>query len=127
MHELSVATALLDTCREELRTRGGTRIESARVAVGELSGVEPDLLAHAWDAVLAGTPSAGARLDIEYVPVRQLCPDCGAIEDRQPGTWLRLCPTCAAPLRLEGGDELDLVELAFQTETRRPTTREVIR
>lgn len=126
MHELSVAEALVATCRAELRARGGARIESARIAVGELSGVEPDLLAFAWEGVLAGTPDAGARLEIEYVAVEQLCPDCGPVEDRQPGSWLRTCPACGAPLLLNGGDELDLVELSFPSPTNRPT-REVVR
>lgn len=113
MHEMSIAEALIRVCREDLGALGGTRIESARVAVGELSSVEPALLTFAWEALVAGTPDEGATLEIELVRVTQVCTDCGPVADRQPGTWLRLCPSCGGPLRLSGGDELDLLELSF--------------
>ncbi len=44
MHELSVATELYRACRTELEARGGGRLSEARIAVGELSAVEPELL-----------------------------------------------------------------------------------
>jgi len=113
VHELSVAEALVRACREGLALLGGARIESVRIAVGELSAVEPDLLSFAWEAVTAGTDDEGARLEIDYVPVRQVCASCGPVDDRQPGTWLRTCPFCDAPMRLSGGDELDVLDISF--------------
>ena len=35
------------------------------------------------------------------------------IRERQPGTWLRLCPRCEGPLRVEGGDVLDVVAITY--------------
>jgi len=113
MHELSIATEIHRSCRQELARRGGERLLEVRVAIGELSAVEPDLLGFAWEAVTAGGPDAGARLEVDWHPVRQQCADCGDIGERQPGSWLRLCPLCSSPLQLEGGRELDLVSLGF--------------
>ena len=113
MHELGVATEILRAACAELDSRGGGRLTSVRVAVGELSAVEPQLLAYAWQAVTAGGEHEGARLLVDWVRVEQTCPACGDVAERQPGTWLRLCPTCDLPLRVEGGRELDLVELFF--------------
>jgi hydrogenase nickel incorporation protein HypA/HybF len=102
-------------CRWEIESRGGGSLELARVAVGELSAVVPELLEFAWQAVVAEGPDSGARLEIEWHPARQLCSRCGELAERQPGSWLRLCPQCSDPLKLEGGQELDLVSLSFHT------------
>ncbi len=117
MHELGIASSIHRTCLEVLAGRG--RLERVRVAVGELSAVEPDLLRFAWQAVTEGGPDEGAELEIDWCPARQLCADCGKIDGRVPGTWLRLCPRCDQPLRVEGGDELKVVDLSFTPEARR--------
>jgi hydrogenase nickel incorporation protein HypA/HybF len=113
---MSVATELYRVCRSELRARGGERLDEVRIAVGELSAIEPELLAFAWQALVEGGPDAGARLEIEWHPARQRCPACGEVAQRQPGSWLRLCPDCESPLHLEGGHELDILTLAFEVE-----------
>jgi hydrogenase nickel incorporation protein HypA/HybF len=105
---------LYRVCRSELQARGGARLDEVRVAVGEFSAVEPELLRFAWEAVTCEGPDAGARLDIEWHPTRQRCPECGDVVERQPGSWLRLCPDCEGPLHLEGGHELDILSLAFE-------------
>ena len=107
MHELSIAEALLALCRERLQP--GQQLRCVRVAVGELAALDPELLRFAWTAVLAGTRDDGARLDVDFVRARQTCGNCGEVAERQPGTWLRLCPGCGAPLQIAGGDELDLL------------------
>jgi len=117
VHELSIAESLLRSCLECLERRDGTRLESVQIAVGELSSVEPELLRFAWEAVIVGTLADGARLQVEYVPVTQACAICGPVAERQPGSWLRTCPCCSAPLLLSGGDELDILSLSLETET----------
>lgn len=109
MHELSIATELLRLCEKELEERPGDSLQAVRIAVGDLSSVEPELLRFAWQGLLEGGMHEGARLEIDWRPARQTCAGCGEIAERQPGSWLRLCPTCGCPLRVEGGDELDLL------------------
>lgn len=109
MHELSIAEELLRLCGERLAA--GERLASVHVAIGELASVEPDLLRFAWQAVVAGTCHADSRLDIDWHAARQTCRTCGDVADRQPGSWLRLCPQCQQPLQVVGGDELDLLEV----------------
>ena len=116
MHELSIATELVRACRSELAARGGGRLVGVAVRVGELSAVEPDLLRYAFEAVVAASPDAGARLEVEPVAARQSCTDCGEIRERQPGSWLRLCPLCGGPLRVDGGDELEIAELVIEEQ-----------
>ncbi|MCP4039749.1 MAG: hydrogenase maturation nickel metallochaperone HypA [bacterium] len=114
MHELSIASEIYRSCREEISRKGGGRLLDVRVAVGELSAVEPELLGFAWEAVTSAGPDAGAKLDVEWHPVRQSCPQCGQVDEPQPGSWLRRCPQCSDALRLEGGRELDLLTFGFE-------------
>lgn len=117
MHELGIATEIHRASCAELAARGGGRLETVTVAVGELNAVEPDLLAYAWEAVTAGGEHEGARLIIEWVRAEQTCVHCGEVAERQPGTWLRLCPRCDLPLRVEGGQVLELLELGYEQES----------
>ncbi|MGD8376647.1 MAG: hydrogenase maturation nickel metallochaperone HypA [Acidobacteriota bacterium] len=111
MHELGIALEIHRACREHAPADG--RLESVTVAIGELSSVEPELLRHAWEATVAAGPDAGAVLEIEWHPARQICSRCGDVPERSPGTWLRLCPRCGDPLRVDGGDQLDLLRFTF--------------
>ncbi len=113
MHEMGIALEILRVCREAVADRPPGRIRRVEVAVGELAAVEPDLLATAWEAAVAGTRDAGAVLEIRWHPARQRCPDCGEVAERAAGSWLRLCPRCGLPLAVEGGDELDVLRLEY--------------
>lgn len=109
MHELSIASEVLRLCAIEREARGAGPLREVVVAVGELSSVDGGALAHAWDAL-----APDARLTVDWRPARQLCSACGEVEERQPGSWLRLCPRCSGALRLEGGTELDLLRIVFE-------------
>lgn len=110
---MGIALEVYRTCREAVREHGGGRLQSVRLAVGELSAVEPDLLGFAWQAVVADGPDAGATLEIDFRPARQYCPLCARDAERSEGSWLRLCPGCGMPLDVSGGDELDVLEVSF--------------
>ena len=116
MHELSLVADIYRTARKAVDDygTGPHRIEVVRLAVGELAAVEPDLLVFAWEAVTAGTPDAGSRLDVDFRPAKQTCAACGVIPERAAGSWLRLCPRCQGPLGIEGGDELDVLNVTFE-------------
>lgn len=121
MHELNLATEIHRTCRATIAARGGGRLDSVRVAVGELSAVEPELLRYAWEAVVADGGDAGATIEIEWHPARQVCDACGGPKPHEPGDWLRICPDCGRPLRIEGGNELDVVDLTYTPEEEEAT------
>jgi hydrogenase nickel incorporation protein HypA/HybF len=113
VHELSIATEVYRVCRRQMQGHGPGRLERVKLAVGELSAVEPDLLGYAWEALIQGTPDAGAALEVEWRPARQVCEACGEVAERAAGSWLRLCPRCDRPLRVEGGQELDVLQFTF--------------
>jgi hydrogenase nickel incorporation protein HypA/HybF len=111
---MGIALEVYRTCRETVEAHGGGRLRQARLAVGELSAVEPELLVYAWEAVVEESPDAGAELVIEWHPAVQHCGACGEAKDRATGSWMRLCPDCGMPLEVSGGSELDVVDLSFE-------------
>jgi hydrogenase nickel insertion protein HypA len=113
LHELSIAQEIYRTSRSAVAAHGPGRLERVKVAVGELTAVEPDLLTFAWEALTGNGPDAGSVLEVEWHPARQFCPACGADKPRAQGTWLRLCPDCGQALQVSGGQELDVLQVAF--------------
>ena len=99
--------------RDAVASHGLGRLESVRVAIGELTAIEPELLAFAWQALTDGGPDAGSALEVEWHGARQHCPSCNADKPRAPSSWLRLCPDCGGVLVVSGGDELDLLQVTF--------------
>jgi len=118
MHELGVAIEIFRASRRAVARLGPGKIARVRIAVGELSAVEPALLVHAWQAIVMDGPHAGAILDVDWRPARQTCLACGADSGRGSGTWLRICDECGGALKVEGGDALDLIEVSFDTQDR---------
>jgi len=114
MHELSLASELHRLCRARIRGAGAVRLTRVRIAVGELSAVEPDLLRFAWNAVISDGPDAGAALDVDWRPCRQVCDACGDLGAAKSLGWRTRCPRCGGALRIEGGLELDLEELSCE-------------
>lgn len=112
MHELAVCQALVQQLEEVSTANGGGRVELVRLRIGPLSGVEAELLRHAFPVASAGTAAEGAELAIEAAPVRVQCKDCGASSEAAPNRML--CGTCNGyRVRLLCGDEmlLESVEL----------------
>ena len=110
MHEYSIIQALLARVDREARQRGASAVHRLRVQIGELSGVEIDLLTTAFETFRQGSLCTDAELEVEAVPAQWSCPECGASIPR--GAILR-CRACGLPARLIGGDEivLDQIEL----------------
>jgi len=100
MHEFSLAEALLDEVDRVRGEHGGGRLKTFRVEVGELAGVEPDLLASAVEVLLADGPDQGATIELETVPVEARCGECGAAFRVRNFSFL--CPQC-------GGGRLEVV------------------
>lgn len=113
MHEYSIIQALLQRVDAEARERHATSIARLRVALGELSGVDPELLKSAYEVFRDRTLCHGADLEIRTVPALWVCPACGRNLPR--GDVLR-CPSCQAPARLAAGDEIVLEQIEMEVQ-----------
>ena len=107
MHEYSLVQALVDRVEAEARSRGAVAVHRVVVSVGELSGVDPQLLATAYETFRAGTACQGAALELRRVEADWACPAC-----RRPiprGDPLA-CPACGGPPELPPGADQILLE-----------------
>lgn len=111
MHEYSIGQALMDRIAAEAAGRGAVAVHRVVLSIGDLSGVEPDLLASAFDILKTHTLCEGAALEIERVPARWACAPCA--RDVVPGEILR-CPACGSAATLASGDEIVLARLEME-------------
>ena len=110
MHEYSIVQALLERVEAEAHARRAMSVHRLSVSVGELSGVEVDLLMTAYATFRDRTICEHAELDVQRVTARWECPRCRSAIER--GAMLR-CVTCATPATLVAGGEimLDRIEM----------------
>lgn len=100
MHEYSLVEALIGRVEAEARRRGALKVHALSVRVGELAGVDPELLQTAYDTFRAGTICAEAPLTLERIAASWTCPGCRAAIPR--GEVLT-CAACGVPAKLDDG------------------------
>ncbi len=97
----------LNQALREARLAGAVRIHEIRLRIGVLSGVVPDALQFAFEALTPGTPAEGALLKIDEVPARFWCAPCG--KEFVSKNLYSECPDCGHPSNeLRAGRELEL-------------------
>jgi hydrogenase nickel incorporation protein HypA/HybF len=113
MHELSIALSIVETASDEAQHHGG-RVEVVHLRLGALSGVVKDALLFSWDLACADTALAGARLEIEEIPICVWCTACKFERTLDDGFDLR-CPACGgSDTEVRSGRELELSALEIQ-------------
>lgn len=114
MHELAICQALINQIESIAAERNASRAVSIVIGMGPLSGVEAQLLEHAYPVASAGSVAEGAELVIERLPVRVRCSQCG----RESGALANklLCKHCGDwRTTLVSGDELMLMRVELET------------
>ncbi|MEB3338230.1 MAG: hydrogenase maturation nickel metallochaperone HypA [Leptolyngbyaceae bacterium] len=110
MHEVGIMENTLDIALDHANRQGATQIHHMTLRVGQLSGVEADALAFAFDVVMQGTIAEHAQLTIDLVPAICFCPTCQ--QEFQPTDWIYECPTCHQfSTDLRQGKELELASM----------------
>jgi hydrogenase nickel incorporation protein HypA/HybF len=103
MHELSIAESIVEQVAARLPD---ATIAVVRLRIGELSGVQPSAIEFCFEVAAAGTPVAGARLEIEEVAARCRCGDCARVF--RPADQLLLCACGSANVSILAGDDLQI-------------------
>jgi hydrogenase nickel insertion protein HypA len=111
MHEYSIVAALVDKVDAIARERHAVSVKRLLVRIGELSGVETELLATAYRTFREKTVCEAADLTILPIAARWACPECGRAIAR--GEILR-CSSCGSPARLAEGDEIVLERVEME-------------
>ena len=111
MHEYSIALELMRSIEAAARPYDDAVVQKVHLRIGELAGVEADLLASAFELVRPGTRCAAAELEIRPSPAVWSCSLCG--KSIATGAPLR-CPDCGVAARMDSGDEIMLERLEME-------------
>jgi hydrogenase nickel incorporation protein HypA/HybF len=110
VHELSVASAVLETAQRHAERRPVTLVA---LRVGRLRQVVPDSLSFYWEIVARGTVCDQARLEIDQIDARLHCAACG--HDWTPGWPEFHCAACgASDVTVVAGEELEVEYIEVQ-------------
>ena len=110
MHELSIMQSALNQALDQARQAGAARVHEIRLRIGALSGVVPEALQFAFEALSDGTLAEGGRLTIENVPARFWCATCR--REFEAAELFTECPDCHTPSgTLRSGRELELASM----------------
>lgn len=115
MHEIGIASSILDCVAAEARRHPGARVLGIGVRIGALSNVDKDALDFAFEALTRNTDLENLKLEIEWRTWRQKCLACAAEYDVQ--NMDVTCPKCrAVHSTCIGGTELDIAYLELEEE-----------
>jgi hydrogenase nickel incorporation protein HypA/HybF len=110
MHELSIMQSALNMALERAEQAGAQKVYVLRLRVGALSGVVPEALQFAFEALASGTAAEGAELAIDEVPARFWCETCS--REFQADDMFAQCPDCQSPsAELRAGRELEVTSM----------------
>jgi hydrogenase nickel incorporation protein HypA/HybF len=113
MHEMGIASSVLDAVRIEMRRYPGTYPCKVGVRIGEMAAIDQDALRFCFEAMILETDLASLELKIELCPRRHCCQVCKrefVVRD-----YDSRCPQCASlATSCISGDELELAYLEVE-------------
>ncbi len=108
MHELSIASAILERAQAASQANGGARVTKIGLRIGAISGVEAEALTFGLEVLSKDTPHAGMVLEVELCKRRQRCTAC--LAEFEPEGFSSSCPTCQGEQsECIAGKELDVM------------------
>lgn len=111
MHELSIASGVVAAVE---RHAGGRPVAVVNVRVGGLRQVVPDSLEFYFALVSRGTVCEGATLEVEVLPARLRCGDCGS--EWELDRPLFRCACGSASVEVIAGDELMVESIEIEED-----------
>jgi hydrogenase nickel incorporation protein HypA/HybF len=116
MHEESLVRGLLRQVEALAARYNGRRVAVVKVAVGEFSGVEPELLEAAFVRQVEATALRGAAIQVTKTALEAECGRCHSKFRVQ--RFVFVCPMCHnTRVRVTGGEELLLDSVTMEGES----------
>ena len=124
MHELSIASAVVDSVLEFIAERSVKRVIAVKLAVGELSHVEEEQLRFCYEAITQETPLRDSVLEIQRVPALVRCRHCDY--SGRPKYWddalsaapipTLQCPDCGGAVEPVEGNDCAIKSVRFVSD-----------
>jgi hydrogenase nickel incorporation protein HypA/HybF len=115
MHELGIASSIVERASSACERNGGARVTKIGVRIGEISGVDVDALTFAFESLCKGTAMERTVLDGAFCKRRQRCRQCA--NEFEPDSYITICPNCRGDdSECVAGKELDVVFVELEDE-----------
>jgi hydrogenase nickel incorporation protein HypA/HybF len=124
MHELSIASSIVESVLEFVSVHPVKRVLAVRLAIGEFSHVEAEQLRFCYLAITEQTPIQDSVLEIERVEAIVQCGKCSY--RGRPKYWddalsvgpipTLQCPNCGATVEAVEGNDCAIKSIRFATE-----------
>ncbi len=115
MHELGIATNIVEIVEHEMKSRGYRQVSVIALKIGAMTDVDHEALRFGFEVITKESPLAGARLEIESVPIKIKCETCGKTSEVEQFHFA--CQTCgSSKVTLLQGTELDIAYLEIEEE-----------
>jgi hydrogenase nickel incorporation protein HypA/HybF len=120
MHELSMATSVMNIVLEKAKEEHATKIHEINIEIGELLFLNPEQFRFCMELVMEKTMAEGANLNIAMKPSTLKCKKCGK-EFRwntQPDNHLVFpilkCECGSKDLEIKEGRELNIINIRIE-------------
>jgi hydrogenase nickel incorporation protein HypA/HybF len=113
MHEMALATSVLQIVEDTARRHGAQHVSAVRLEIGRLSHVESEALRFSFDVVTRDSLADGARLEIVATDGMAWCMRCSdSVALERLGDP---CPCCGSyQLQVTGGDDMRIKDIEIQ-------------
>ena len=113
MHELSIASSLMDLCLEKAAENKASQITTIKIKIGKLSGVEPHYLKEAFEVVKAGSIAENCVLECFLQDVIIFCEECQKESVLKENIFT--CPVCQTrDIKVIDGEDLFLMAIELE-------------
>jgi hydrogenase nickel incorporation protein HypA/HybF len=113
MHEMGIASSVLDAVRLEGAKYPGAKPSRVGLRIGEWAGVDVASLRFCLDVLIAGSELAGLDVEVDYRLRRNLCSHCGS--EFPVRDYKFECPHCACEVTSPvSGTELDVAYIELE-------------
>ncbi len=113
MHEMSLVEGVRELIENAAAREGFSRVNSVRVEIGQLSGVEREAFEFCFDLAMRDGIAAGAQLEVVATPGRGRCPACG--RETALAVVYDPCEHCGTvPVAVIGGTAMRVIDLEVE-------------
>ena len=113
MHELPVTQSIVRIASEEAKKNNVKIVKEIRIKVGKLTGLIPNCIQYYFDIISKGTVVEGAKLNIEKLPIRIKCNNCGKESIIEVNSYS--CSFCNSnDIKIIGGNEFYIESLEVE-------------
>ena len=114
MRELQFIQPILDRSLHKARESHAKRILSLQLAVGEIAGLDQDVIREHWDRLSHGTLAEHARLDFRMIQAEVQCMAC--FQKYHPQQGEIHCPYCGSyGAKILAGEEFFLESIELES------------